>query len=173
MATYVLLTKVTPAGVKTIQSNPRRIKEVNKEIESLGCRIVAQYATLGRYDFVNVVEAKDNETIAKVSVNLGARGTVQIETPRLEPPAYPDIVRDDEDRERFARLYDDLVRVTGLPPAAALLNAARQFQLGFDVRGAFEKRKRRKRVVSASSADMEASKAEQPERPPSLEPPGT
>ena len=93
--------------------------------------------------------------------------------PRLEPPAYPDIVRDDEDRERFARLYDDLVRVTGLPPAAALLNAARQFQLGFDVRGAFEKRKRRKRVVSASSADMEASKAEQPERPPSLEPPGT
>ena len=80
MATYVLLTRVTPTGVKTIQSNPRRIKEVNKEIEALGCRIVAQYATLGRYDFVNIVEAKDNETIARVSVNLGARGTVQIET---------------------------------------------------------------------------------------------
>jgi uncharacterized protein with GYD domain len=80
MATYVLLTKVTSAGVRTIRSNPRRIKEVNKEIEALGCRIVAQYATLGRYDFVNIVEAKDNETIARVSVNLGARGTVQIET---------------------------------------------------------------------------------------------
>jgi uncharacterized protein with GYD domain len=80
MATYVLLTKVTSSGVKTIQGNPRRIKEVNREIEALGCRIVAQYATLGRYDFVNIVEAKDNETIARVSVNLGARGTVQIET---------------------------------------------------------------------------------------------
>src|SRR5574341_1112763 len=85
MATYVLLTRVTSAGVKTIQSNPRRIKEVNSEIESRGCRIVAQYATLGRYDFVNIVEAKDNETIAKVSANLGARGTVQIET----MPAIP------------------------------------------------------------------------------------
>jgi len=80
MATYVLLTKVTSTGVKTIQSNPRRIKEVNKEIEGLGARVVAQYATLGRYDFVNIVEAKDNETIAKISVALGARGTVQIET---------------------------------------------------------------------------------------------
>jgi uncharacterized protein with GYD domain len=80
MATYVLLTRVTSAGVKTIQSNPRRIKEVNREIEALGCRIVAQYATLGRYDFVNIVEAKDNETIARVSANLGARGTVHIET---------------------------------------------------------------------------------------------
>jgi uncharacterized protein with GYD domain len=80
VATYVLLTKVTAAGVKTLQSNPRRIKEVNKEIEALGARVVAQYATLGRYDFVNVVEAKDAETIARISVALGARGTVQIET---------------------------------------------------------------------------------------------
>ena len=80
VATYVLLTKVTAAGVKTLQSNPRRIKVVNKEIEAPGARVVAQYATLGRYDFVNIVEAKDNETIARVSVGLGARGTVQIET---------------------------------------------------------------------------------------------
>src|SRR5213594_456734 len=80
MATYVLLTKVTAAGVKTLQSNPRRIKEVNKDVEALGARVVAQYATLGRYDFVNIVEAKDNETIARLSVALGARGTVQIET---------------------------------------------------------------------------------------------
>src|SRR5438270_6659094 len=80
MATYVLLTKVTAAGVKTLQSNPRRIKKVNEEIEAMGARVVAQDATLGRYDFVNIVEAKDNETIARVSVGLGARGTVQIET---------------------------------------------------------------------------------------------
>lgn len=85
VATYVLLTKVTAAGVKTLQSNPRRIKEVNKEIEALGARVVAQYATLGRYDFVNIVEAKDSETIARVSVGLGARGTVQIETMQAIP----------------------------------------------------------------------------------------
>lgn len=80
MATYVLLTKVSSAGIKTLQSNPRRIKEVNQEIEAQGARVVAQYATLGRYDFVNIVEAKDNEVIARISVNLGARGTVSIET---------------------------------------------------------------------------------------------
>jgi len=80
MATYVLLTKVSSAGIKTLQSNPRRIKEVNREIEAQGARVVAQYATLGRYDFVNIVEAKDTEAIARVSVNLGARGTLSIET---------------------------------------------------------------------------------------------
>lgn len=65
---------------------------------------------------------------------------------RLEPPAYPDIVRGDEERERFARLYDDLVRVIGMAPHDALLHATEQYTLGFDVRGPFEKRKRRKRV---------------------------
>ena len=73
---------------------------------------------------------------------------------RLAPPAYPDIVRTEEDRERFDRLYDDLVRVTGLGPADALLHAATQFQLGFDVRAPFEKRRRRKRVVTAPPQDL-------------------
>src|SRR5438105_14152596 len=80
MPLYVLLTKVTSEGIKTIRDNPQRIKEVNREVEQLGARVLAQYATLGRYDFINIVEAKDVETIAKISVNLGARGTVQIET---------------------------------------------------------------------------------------------
>src|SRR5207302_737016 len=70
---------------------------------------------------------------------------------RISPPAYPDIVRTDEDRDRFGRLYDDLVRVLGLSPAEALLNAATQFELGFDVRGPFEKRKRRSRSGSSPS----------------------
>ncbi len=80
MPLYVLLTKVTPQGVKTIRDNPQRIKDVNREVEQMGARVLAQYATLGRYDFVNIVEAKDDGTMAKVSVNLGARGTVQIES---------------------------------------------------------------------------------------------
>jgi hypothetical protein len=90
----------------------------------------------------------------------------------VQPPGYPDVVRTDEDRERYARLYDDLVRVIGLPPGDALLHAATQFQLGFDVRGAFEKRKRRKRVVTGSAADRIDEPPERQERPPTLEPPG-
>lgn len=80
MAIYVLLTKVSAAGIKTLQANPRRITEVNQEIEAQGAKVIAQYATLGRYDFVNIVEAKDDEAIARLSVGLGARGTLSIET---------------------------------------------------------------------------------------------
>ena len=89
---------------------------------------------------------------------------------RITPPAYPDIVRTDEDRDRFVRLYDDLVRVLGLSPAEALLNAATQFELGFDVRGPFEKRKRRHRVTMQTAHDRREEGAE----PLSfdLEPPG-
>lgn len=72
---------------------------------------------------------------------------------RIEPPAFPDIVRGDEERERFTRLYDDLVRVIGMPPADALLHATEQFTLGFDVRGPFEKRKRRKRTAVGGEDD--------------------
>lgn len=92
---------------------------------------------------------------------------------RLEPPGYPDVVRTDEDRDRFTRLYDDLVRVTGLPPADALLHAATQFQLGFDVRAPFEKRKRRKRVVTSSPDEIRGMAMDDVEGPPRLEPPGT
>ena len=80
MATYIMLTSLTDEGRKTVKANPGRIREVNKEVESLGAKVVAQYAVLGPYDFVNVVEAPDNETIAKVSMELGSRGTVQIMT---------------------------------------------------------------------------------------------
>ena len=80
MATYILLTTLTDEGRKTVKAKPGRIKEVNKEVEALGAKVVAQYAVLGLYDFVNVLEAPDNETIAKVSVELGSRGTLQIMT---------------------------------------------------------------------------------------------
>jgi uncharacterized protein with GYD domain len=80
MATYILLSTLTDEGRKTVKDNPSRIQEVNKEIESMGAKVVGQWAVLGRYDFVNVVEAPDNETIARISVELGARGTIQITT---------------------------------------------------------------------------------------------
>jgi len=80
MATYIMLSTLTDEGAKTIKSNPERIKEVNKEIEALGVKVLAQYAVLGPYDFVNIVEAPDNETVARVSVELASRGSVKIQT---------------------------------------------------------------------------------------------
>ena len=80
MATYILLSVMTDEGAGTVKKNPTRIKEVNKEIESLGAKVVAQYATLGRYDFVNIVEAADNATIARVAVELMSRGSIRIQT---------------------------------------------------------------------------------------------
>jgi len=78
MPTYILLSTLTDEGRKTVKERPERIKEVNKEIEALGVKVIAQYAVLGPYDFVNVVEAPDNKTIARVSMELGSRGTIQI-----------------------------------------------------------------------------------------------
>jgi uncharacterized protein with GYD domain len=77
MAIYVMLTNLTDEGRKTIKENPGRIKEVNKEVEAMGVKLVAQYALMGPYDFLNVLEAASNEAVAKVAVELGARGTLQ------------------------------------------------------------------------------------------------
>jgi len=80
MATYVMLTTLTDEGRKTIKQNPKRIKEVNKEVEATGVKIVAQYALLGPYDFVNILEAPDNIAVSKVAMELGSRGTLQTMT---------------------------------------------------------------------------------------------
>ena len=89
MATYILLSSLTDDGRKTIKTRPERIQEVNKEIEAMGAKVIDQYACLGQYDFVSIVEAVDNETIARISVELGARGTIQIMTlPALRVPEF-------------------------------------------------------------------------------------
>jgi uncharacterized protein with GYD domain len=80
MPTYILLTSLTDEGSKTIKSNPERIRQVNKEVEALGVKVLAQYATLGPYDFVNIVEGPDARTLARVSAELGARGTLKVLT---------------------------------------------------------------------------------------------
>ena len=80
MATYIMLTTLTEEGAKTVKERPNRIQEVNKEIQAMGAKVVSQYALLGQYDFLNILEAPDNETIARVSVELGARGTMRIMT---------------------------------------------------------------------------------------------
>ena len=76
----MLLSTLTPEGVQTVKNNPQRIREVNKEIEQLGASVKAQWAVLGRYDFVNIVEAPDEVTMARVSLELGSRGTARYES---------------------------------------------------------------------------------------------
>jgi uncharacterized protein with GYD domain len=80
MPTYILLTNLTAQGVQTLKSNPDRLREVNRDVEELGAKVIHQWATLGPFDFVNVVEAPDNATIARVSVELGARGSATLQT---------------------------------------------------------------------------------------------
>ena len=80
MPTYIMLTTLTAQGVQTLKSNPARLREVNRDVEELGARVLHQWATLGPFDFVNVVEAPDNATIAKVSIALGARGSAKLQS---------------------------------------------------------------------------------------------
>jgi len=85
MPTYILLSNLTDDGAKALKAKPKRLQEVNKEIERFGAKVTAQYAVLGPYDFVSIVECPDNETIARVSVELSSRGSVRL----LTLPALP------------------------------------------------------------------------------------
>ena len=90
MPIYILLTTLTPEGSQTLHKRPERLEEVNREIEDFGCKVVGQYAVLGQYDFVTILEASDNETIAHLSVDLASRGTMKIQTLPASP--LPDLV---------------------------------------------------------------------------------
>jgi uncharacterized protein with GYD domain len=80
MPTYIMLSTLTSEGVQTVKNNPQRIKEVNKEVEQIGAKVVAQWAVLGQFDFINVIEAPDEKTMAKVSLELGSRGTASYQS---------------------------------------------------------------------------------------------
>ena len=86
MAIFVMLTTLTDEGMKTLKHKPERIREVDKEImERFGVKILAQYAVMGPYDFVNILEAPDNDTIVKLAIELGSRGTIRTLTmPAIE-----------------------------------------------------------------------------------------
>ena len=87
MPTYVLLSNLTDEGAKALKNNPKRLQEVNKEIERFGAKVTAQYAVLGPYDFVSIVDCPDNETIARVSVELASRGSIRLMTLAATPVA--------------------------------------------------------------------------------------
>lgn len=77
MPVYVMLTTLTDAGRKAIQEEPDKLREINKEVEFMGAKIIDQYALLGQYDFVNILEAPNNEAIARLAIRLSAKGTTQ------------------------------------------------------------------------------------------------
>jgi uncharacterized protein with GYD domain len=78
--TFLLLSTLSPQGLQTLATTPERLLEVNREIEALGGRVVRQWALLGAYDFLSVVEAPDERTIARITVELSARGSASFET---------------------------------------------------------------------------------------------
>jgi uncharacterized protein with GYD domain len=80
MPIYILLSTLTAQGVQTLRSNPERLREVNRDVEELGAKVLHQWATLGPFDFLNVVEAPDAATISRVSIALGARGSAKLQT---------------------------------------------------------------------------------------------
>jgi uncharacterized protein with GYD domain len=104
MATFVMLSRLSPEGMKTLRDNPERIQEVNREVERLGARVVQQYALLGHHDFITVLEAPDAETVSRVSVELSSRATASYETlPAIEVDEFVARLRGEGDRTRKAR----------------------------------------------------------------------
>jgi uncharacterized protein with GYD domain len=80
MPTYLMLSNLTEKGTQTLNSNPARLREVNADLEELGAKVLHQWACLGEYDFVSIVDVADDVTMAKISVKIGARGSVKFET---------------------------------------------------------------------------------------------
>lgn len=80
LAIYIILTKLTDEGAKTLKKRPERVREVNEELKKMGVNIIEQYIVFGEYDFVNIVEAKDNLTVMKAMVELASRGTLRTTT---------------------------------------------------------------------------------------------
>ncbi len=94
MATYIMLSTLTDEGRKTLKERPERLKEVNKEVEAMGARVMSQYALLGGYDFVNIIEAPTNEVMSRISMELGSRGTIKVTTlPGMSIDAFVEMLQ--------------------------------------------------------------------------------
>jgi uncharacterized protein with GYD domain len=83
MPTYIMLTTLTDQGLQTLRANPERLRAVNRDVEAMGARVLHQWACLGPFDFVNVIEAPDAAAISKISVELGARGSAKLQSYEL------------------------------------------------------------------------------------------
>jgi len=94
MGTYIMMSTLTDEGRKTLKERPDRLQAVNKEVESMGARVMSQYAVLGGYDFVNIIDAPTNEVMARISMELGARGTIKVTTfPAMAISAFVEMLQ--------------------------------------------------------------------------------
>lgn len=86
MPMFIMLSELTDDGMETLKENPERIKQVNDEVsQKFGVKILAQYMVMGDYDFINIIEAPDNDTMVKMAIELGSRGTIRTRTlPAIE-----------------------------------------------------------------------------------------
>ena len=80
MPKFVMLSTLGPDGAATLVSSPERLRQVNEEVEAMGVKVLEQYALLGGYDFLNIIEAPDEKVMARLAVELGARGTLKTRT---------------------------------------------------------------------------------------------
>jgi len=80
-----MLTTLGPDGWQTIRENPDRIRVVKQEVEAMGLKVLAQYGLLGQYDFLNIIEAPDEQTMARAAIMLAARGTLRTTTFQAVP----------------------------------------------------------------------------------------
>lgn len=85
MAKYIVLSNITDEGAKTLKSKPQRVNAVNEELEKMGVKVLEQYAVLGEFDFLNIVDAPDNATIASAMVELASRGSIRTKTLPIIP----------------------------------------------------------------------------------------
>ncbi|HEY9245494.1 MAG TPA: GYD domain-containing protein [Candidatus Methanoperedens sp.] len=85
MAKYIIISRLTDEGAKTLKKNPGRLEEVNSELKDMGLTVIAQYAVLGNFDFLSIVEAEDEKNFTKAIVELLSRGSIKTETYRVIP----------------------------------------------------------------------------------------
>jgi len=82
---YIILSRLTEKGAQTLFRRPERMKEVNEELERMGLRVLEQYLVFGDWDFLNIVEAKDDKSLAAALINLNMRGTIRTTTYKIMP----------------------------------------------------------------------------------------
>ena len=80
MPTYLLLSTLSPQGLQTLKATPERVFEVNREFETGGVKVLQQWALLGPYDMLSVVTAPDDESVARLSADMAARGSARVDT---------------------------------------------------------------------------------------------
>jgi uncharacterized protein with GYD domain len=85
MAIYIIISNLTDEGAKTLKKNPGRVKEVNAELKDMGVKVLDQYAVLGNFDFLTIVEADDEATVGKAIVEILSRGSIKTATYKAIP----------------------------------------------------------------------------------------